>query len=320
MIDVRSSARFISEQARFVNIDDRAVDHVVWKIASHQFATPTSLEMHPFKSRSPEEIAMWCFVLDSVNFCFWADPGEMRWSVSNQRREQVDGYWALVAALLRGVKEVPLLDPTWLSTISSKDTHQLFRGKGEIPLIDQRQLALQELGQSLLRSKKSAWEVVQNSKGDVIEFIDTVLSLFPLFRDESTYQDRQVGLYKRAQILCQDLSLEFSLVGIRPFTNLQSLTAFADYKLPQLFRDEGVFQYNPSLSEKIDATREFTAGSSEEVEIRGCTIHVVELIRDRLSGRGVDVTSADLDNVLWTEAVKRGQSMKPYHRVRTTNY
>lgn len=321
MIDVRESARFIAENAQDVQIDDRAVDRVVEKIASRQFALPTSIEMRPFVSRSPEELAMWCVVLDSVNFCFWADSGEARWSVTDAHDKQLDGYWGLVAALLRGVKEAPLLDAAWLSTMTSAQTHQLFRGRGEIPLIDQRQMALRELGQGLLTSKKSAWELVQDSKGDVGEFMDIIFSLFPLYRDEATYKDRRVGLYKRAQILCQDLSLEFSLLDIRPFTNLRALTAFADYKLPQLFRDESVFEYESSLAREIDATHELVAGSPEEVEIRGSTIYVVELLRDKLSDHGVEMTSADLDNLLWTEAVQRGRrEMKPYHRVRTTNY
>lgn len=320
MIDVRRSAQFIVDHATHVRIDNRVIGRIVIKIVSHQFVKPTETDARPFYSHSFEEIVMWCLVLDSVNFCFWADKDSDKWSVNDARHGELDGYWALVAALKRGANEMPLFNPKWLSAITLDHVRHLFRGNGEIPLSEKRRAALQELGQGLLKSRTSAWELVRDTHGDVVEFIDRILERFPLYRDEALYQGRRIGLYKRAQILCQDLSLELSQVGIRPFTNLGRLTAFADYKVPQLLRDEGVLSFSPSLASRIDAMQELKAGSPEEVEIRGSTVHAVELIRHELLAHGMDMSSADLDNLLWTEAVGRRSLMKPYHRVRTTNY
>lgn len=320
MIHVRRSATFIADHATFVRIDELAIRRVANLIVSNRCARPTETEMRPFHSRSLEEIAMWCFILDSVNFCFWADRDSNKWSVSVSGRTRYDGYWALVAALKRGSNEVPLFDPRWLSELTLDSVRHLFRGSGEIPLIEKRREALRELGRGLLKSKKSAWELVQHAHGDVVEFIDQILKWFPLYRDEARYHGRRIGIYKRAQILCQDLSLELSLVDIRPFTNLEKLTAFADYKIPQLLRELCALRYSPTLARLVDTMQEFKAGSPEEIEIRGSTIHAIELLRLDLAAHGVDISSADLDNLLWTEAVGRGSLMKPHHRVRTTNY
>jgi hypothetical protein len=172
----------------------------------------------------------------------------------------------------------------------------------------------------LLGEQKSAWELVTRSQGDVTVFIEEILTHFPLFRDEATYRGRKVGFYKRAQLLCQDLALMLSAYGVTPFWNLDALTAFADFKLPQLLREEGALRYDETLAESIDRRKLLSTGSVSEIEIRGATIVAVEEIRHALVEQGDSRTSADVDTILWTEAVRRGTSMRPHHRTRTTDY
>lgn len=320
MIDVRKSARCIVEQARFVHIDAANVSAVAAQISMGKFARPTPEDTNPFHATSVEQAAMWCFILDSVNFCFWSDTERERWFVEDAHQEFHDGYWALVAALRRAAGEIPLFDPAWFSTMTLGRVRHLFRGQGEIPLIEKRKEALRELGQGFLKSKKSAWELVREADGGIVEFIDQILERFPLYRDEAMYHGRRIGIYKRAQILCQDLALTLSAYHIRPFKNLGVLTAFADYKLPQLLRCDGVLRYDPSLALRVDKKQQLRSGSPEEIEIRGATILAVEEIRRELDLVGQRMTSADVDNILWTEAVRRGTAMNPHHRTRTTNY
>ena len=320
MIDVRTSARFITERARFVHIDPANVSAVASQILTGKFARPTPEDTNPFHATSVEQATMWCFILDSVNFCFWPDNGGKRWFVEDTHRESRDGYWALVAALRRSAREMPLFDSTWLSKLTINEANQIFRGKGSPPLLEERRRALREIGKGFLAAHRGAWELVQEAQGRSVTFINSVLSWFPLFRDEATYRARRVGFYKRAQLLCQDLALTLSSYNIRPFRDLAVLTAFADYKLPQLLRSDGVFRYDEDLAKRVDKKKQLHSGSPEEIEIRGATVLAVEEIRRALELGGQRMTSADVDNILWTEAERRGIAMKPYHRTRTTNY
>jgi len=58
-----------------------------------------------------------------------------------------------------------------------------------------------------------------------------------------------------------------------------NVTAFADYKLPQVLQHVGILQYSPSLEHKVDNGIFLEAGSPEELEIRENTIWAVELIK-----------------------------------------
>lgn len=73
---------------------------------------------------------------------------------------------------------------------------------------------------------------------------------FSGFRDEAIYNGQQIFFYKRAQILVGDLYGALAEVKDFPlkFTNLEQLTMFADYRVPQTLRLVGIFDYSPSLA------------------------------------------------------------------------
>ncbi len=73
--------------------------------------------------------------------------------------------------------------------------------------------------------------------------------------------------------------------GLGTISDFDQLTAFADYKLPQLLRYQGVMVYIPELAAPVDAYQEIVAGSAPEIEIRAGTVWAVELLRRALAGR-----------------------------------
>jgi hypothetical protein len=103
---------------------------------------------------------------------------------------------------------------------------------------------------------------------------------FSSFRDQATYRGEEVFFYKRAQLLASDLHGALGGKRLGSFRDLKELTAFADYKLPQVLRHVGVFKYAPDLAEKVDRMTELDPGGEEEVEIRQYD-WAVELIRRR---------------------------------------
>ncbi len=62
------------------------------------------------------------------------------------------------------------------------------------------------------------------------------------------------------------------------------------------------------------------SGSPEEVEIRACTIWVVELIRRQLERLGKGLRAYEIDWVLWNMAQESIFKKRPYHRTLTVYY
>lgn len=103
------------------------------------------------------------------------------------------------------------------------------------------------------------------------------------FRDHSLYKGHQVFLYKRAQILVADLWGAFQGQGYGEFNDIGSITIMADYIVPAVLKQIGVLKYSAGLSNKIEANKEIVPGSEEEVELRACSIHAVEKMRELIA-------------------------------------
>ena len=56
-----------------------------------------------------------------------------------------------------------------------------------------------------------------------------------------------VSFLKRAQILAADLSAYFHRTGLGHFTDMDHLTMFADYRVPQMLAHLGAIEYSPAL-------------------------------------------------------------------------
>ncbi|MGN6359153.1 MAG: queuosine 5'-phosphate N-glycosylase/hydrolase [Thermomicrobiales bacterium] len=264
-------------------------------------------------------------LLDALNFCFWAAPGEPRWELT-YKGEALDGYWALAAALKRAIDEgdCPLWDADFLSEISAEEANDIFHpdgaSSGRIPMFEARLANMREVGR-VLNQHYDGWfgAAFDVAGGSTPALVRQVVERFPSFDDTTTYNGREVRLYKRAQILASDLYGAFDGNRWGNLRDLDQLTAFADYKVPQLLRAEGILDYAPELAARIAAREPLPAESQEEVEIRAATVWGVELLRRALAERGVSARPFELDWLLWTLAQDR-PNMEPYHRTRTVFY
>ena len=97
---------------------------------------------------------------------------------------------------------------------------------------------------------------------------------WPTWHDVSAYDGAPVPFYKRAQIAAADLHL----AGIAPAEDVDRLTLFADNLVPHVLRLDGVLEFDEWLVGRIDAGCLLEHGSPEEVEIRACALHAVELL------------------------------------------
>jgi hypothetical protein len=242
------------------------------------------------------------------------------------RGERLNGYWALAACMKRAFEEdgVRLWDAKRLATLDQGEVYRVFRGHGLstiIPLVGDRLTCLREVGQVLLDKYDGQFvNVIKRASGSAAHLAALVAHEFPSFNDVASYGGSEVYFYKRAQLLVTDLWGAFSGKGWGAFTDLDSLTAFADYKLPQVLREYGVLEYNPSLAAKVDGQQIIPADSAEEVEIRAATVQAVEALRDALAAEGVPLHAFQVDWLLWQQAQSPAEGGHPYHLTRTIYY
>ena len=278
--------------------------------------------MH-FNDGSPRT-ANWMLLVDALNFCFWGEPREPRWSVE-WRGQLWDGYYALAAALTRAMDEgVPLADAVYLAEMTADQLASALRpapGYPAIPLFDERLANAREVGRVLLeRYDGQMIHAIEAADYDAVALALLLARDFPSFADIAAWNDQSVPLFKRAQICVGDLHTAFSGAGYGAIHGIERLTAFADYKLPQMLRREGALVYEPELAELIADYTLIPAGSDAEVEIRAATVWAVELLRRALEERGIRQTASAIDYRIWLESQSAPPDNIPYHRTRTIYY
>lgn len=135
--------------------------------------------------------------------------------------------------------------------------------------------------------------LIEEARGSAAYVVETLARL-PNYRDIHSYKGRDIAFLKRAQITAADLHIAFARLGKTLFDDIGRLTMFPDNALPHTLHVEGVLGYTPGLSARIAAGQEIASGSAEEVEIRACAAHAVELIAARKGMKAMDV-----DHILW---------------------
>ena len=172
--------------------------------------------------------------------------------------------------------------------------------------------ALRELGERVTVEYFGRFLGLVRSADGSAERLAETLAAWPTWHDVSGYEGLRVPFFKRAQIAAADLAL----AGIAPAEDLHRLTLFADNLVPHVLRLDGVLEFDDRLVSRIEDGLLLEHGSPEEVEIRACALHAVELL---VAAHG-DTTAAVVDNVLWNRGALPRYKSRPRHRARTTAY
>jgi hypothetical protein len=268
-----------------------------------------------------DESARWIFTLDVLNHCFWPDPGEPVWTVT-YNGELYSGYRGLAAGLKRAREQgFPVTDPHYLSGISAGDLAEILSGQGRIPMFEDRLKNLRQAGSIILAELGGdIMSLFHAASGSAVRLVRKVVRHFPSFRDEAPYRNGMVYFWKRAQIFASDIFAAFRGKGCGEFHDMERLTAFADYKLPQVLRQLGIISYDRGLASKIDAGEYLRAGSEEEVEIRAMTLWAAEQLKKAFPEGERRLTSPEIDSWLWQLGQLDFFRKHPYHRCRTIFY
>ena len=193
---------------------------------------------------------------------------------------------------------------------------------GQVVPPEQERLAnLREAGQVLL----SRWHgdlihLLEATRGSAVRTVQEVVASFPGFQDEAQYRGQKVFFWKRAQLFVADVHAAFSGQGWGRYGDIAALTAFADYKLPQVLRELGILSYHPDLAGRVDLRQNLSSGGEEEIEIRAMTLWAVEALKKTFELSGKKVTGVWVDQWLWQLGQLEPFRKKPYHRCRTIFY
>ncbi|XP_016424057.1 UPF0553 protein C9orf64 homolog [Sinocyclocheilus rhinocerous] len=142
-------------------------------------------------------------------------------------------------------------------------------------------------------------------------------------------QGKRISFYKRAQILVADFWGITEARGEGHIPNLDYLTMFADYRVPQCLVYLGALRYSDALVETLKNGEVLSSGDRREVEIRACSIWCVERIRQHLwklveerDGKSCHISSALIDFYMWPYAKKHHNEMAhiPIHHTRCIYY
>ncbi|HEX3244820.1 MAG TPA: queuosine salvage family protein [Chloroflexota bacterium] len=316
-LGVLASTLPVVEQANSVRIEPANFPRVAASLRESSSAMPEWRTFPHWWSDDPALTTMYVLVLDALNFCFWGEP---RWTISTPQGE-LNGYFALAAALRRAIEqEHPLLNPAWLASVSSEQLEKVLDGDNKLPLMEERAANLRELGTAILtRLGGESLRLISEADGEAGQIAASIARTCPSFLDLATLDGQEVRFFKRAQILASDLAAALGASPPHRITGLDQLTAFADYKVPQVLRELGLLSYAPRLARRIDRQVEIPPGAREEIEIRAATIWAVESLRLELQNQGTMLQAYEIDWLLWN----LGQSLenpRPYHRTRTIYY
>ena len=94
----------------------------------------------------------------------------------------------------------------------------------------------------------------------------------------------------------------------------------ADYKIPQVLRHLGILEYSNSLAAIIDNKKELKHDSEMEIEIRANMLYTIELIKEKLHQKGINMNSLEIDNALWLLSKNKEYKEKPHHLTKTIYY
>ncbi|KAE8453513.1 hypothetical protein EG329_010374 [Mollisiaceae sp. DMI_Dod_QoI] len=278
---VLEGAEYVYDNSIDVALDYRstkaAAAMIYEQMQKKEYSTKTwsSHELHP-KSRD-ESTAAFIFTMDLLNFSFWSElDDEERFAVEYKGKKWT-GYWSLVAALQRALDEdIPITSSDFWQNedeCTEEVLKHVFRSatEEEIPLFQERMSCLREAGQVLYEKYQCSFtNCIAAADGSAAALVNLLAEDFPCFNDVVRFENRKsVRFLKRAQICVADLWAAFESEGYGRFEDIDKITMFADYRVPQMLNTLGCLWYAPPLENAIRHKKIIESGHSWEIQLRG---------------------------------------------------
>jgi hypothetical protein len=295
--DVRSGCARVASVARHVRIVEEAIPGYARTLPA---GSPPAPDLAP--GASDEQRAAFGLQLNAVNF-------GSGWFPTLRKPTGLSGFRTVEAGLrARGPWSAEAL-----AHVDATEAAATFGGQDpshELMALFAR--ALRELAERVLTEHGGSFlALARCGDGSAVALAER-LGRLPRWRDVSPYDGAEVPFFKRAQLAAADLHLQ----GIAPAADVAALTLFADNLVPHVLRIDGVLELDERLVARIERGELIEHDSPEEVEIRACAVHAVELLVAAHGG----TTATAADNTLWHRGGEPRYKAHPRHRARTTAY
>jgi hypothetical protein len=287
---VREHCAQVAASARHVRID-------LDRIGDVERGPPPQLDPERHFVDAPRaEVAAFVLTLTAINFGSGWFPTLRKRVVDGAT---VSGYFTVAMGL---TDRFHAHGPYSNEELRAMTTDEIAMVTGQTPANELMALfaqALRQLGGFL--GDRTPLELVEAAGGSAQRLAETVAAM-------AMWND--VGFYKRAQILANDLAL----ASVAEFSDLDSLTIFADNLVPHVLRTDGVLAYSDELAAIVDGEHVLTDGAMER-EIRACAVHACTHVARRLG-----VPERTLDMWLWNRGQQPEYKARPRHRARSVFY
>ncbi|KAL6696005.1 hypothetical protein J3F84DRAFT_372677 [Trichoderma pleuroticola] len=312
----------------------RAAESIYAQMQEKSYSTSTwsSHELHP--KAKDEATAAFIFTMDLLNFSFWSElPDDERFAIEYKGKRWT-GYWSLVAAMQRALEEdIPITDPHFWQNeeeCNLESLRHVFRSctEEEMPLLQERLDCLRESGNVLYTKYDcSVVNLISAANGSAAQLVNLLARDFDCFRDEHPFEGRRnpIRIMKRAQIFVADIWACFEGESYGEFRDIDKITMFADYRVPQILSTLGALYIGPQIHAAIRDKKLIESGSKWEIQLRACSIWCVELIRREIQKAHPDthVNAILIDFFLYDtmkEMEAAGKETIPHHRTRSIWY
>jgi putative queuosine salvage protein len=304
LTQLRSACAQIADQAQFVRVEPERTAAYIGTLP----VDPPSLDPDPdahLTAGTREELSAFWLTLDSINF-------GSGWFPTLRKRDGRSGYYTVAT----GVRDRFADQGPWSAAeLAQIDAGEIAGVLGQDPDHELMALfarSLNDLGRRVATDHGGRFAaVVDDAESSAVALVDR-LAGWDSFADTSHYDGVVVPFLKRAQITAADLAR----AGAGAFHDLDQLTMFADNLVPHVLRVDGLLSYDPALLDRIERGELIEHDSREEIEIRACALHAVELIAAERPG----ATEAEVDYVLWHRGQEPRYKASPRHRSRCTAY
>jgi hypothetical protein len=298
--DIRAACARVAANARQVHIEHGAISAYAASLEPPDAPAGPDPDTH-FVGGSLEDRAAYTITLDAINF-------GSGWFPTLRKRDGRSGYFTVAA----GVRDRFIKHGPWRPRdLARMEAPEIAAWLGQDPAHELMGLfaaSLRELGERM----GSSYLALARGTDSAVALAER-MARWTTWSDVSSYDGEDVPFFKRAQILAADLVL----AGVADYPDLDRLTIFADNLVPHVLRLDGILRFEPELVARIDRGELLDHGSPEEVEIRACALHAVELIAaERRDG----TPPAQLDHLLWNRGQAPRYKASPRHRARTTAY
>jgi hypothetical protein len=261
----------------------------------------------------------------TLNFAFTDFASGTKFEVTRNGQVYSDTEAMVVCIQEALAAGVPLLDGSYLATVTRTDLERIFLGNIEMPMLDERVAILNQIGATLVeRYGRRFHHFVRDcapamyAEGDGV--LERLVTEFPRFNDTSNYRGDTVQIFKLPQLGLWMLHRALHGAGDWQLTDLHNMTAFADYIVPVGLHVTGILSYSEGLEHRINAGDMIERDSDEEIEIRAHTLYATALLTDEINAvRPPDrqLLIPQIDYRFWKTY---HATFKPHHLTRTIMY